>query len=86
MKIAFVCDWLTGMRGDERCLEATCELYPDADIFTLVHIPGSVSKTIESHKIYASYIPQLPGNTKDFRQYLLFFPHAIRQFDLSGYD
>jgi glycosyltransferase involved in cell wall biosynthesis len=86
MKIAFVCDWLTGMRGGERCLEAACELYPDADIFTLVHIHGNISKTIESHKIYTSYIQQIPGKTKDFRWYVPIFPHAIRQFDLSSYD
>ncbi len=86
MKIALVCDWLTGMRGGERCLEAVCELYPDADIFTLVHFPGSVSKTIESHKIHTSYIQRLPGNIKAFRRYLPIFPHAIQQFDLSGYD
>ena len=84
--MGLVCDWLTGMRGGERCLEAVCELYPDADIFTLVHIPGSVSKTIESHRIHTSYIQRLPGNIKTFRRYLPLFPHAIRQFDLTGYD
>jgi glycosyltransferase involved in cell wall biosynthesis len=86
VKIALVCDWLTGMRGGERCLEATCELYPDADIFTLVHIPGSVSKTIESHRIITSYIQDLPGKIEKFRKYLPLFPHAIGRFDLSGYD
>ena len=86
MKIALVCDWLTGMRGGERCLEAICELYPDADIFTLVYLPGSVSGTIESHKIQTSYIQRLPGNIKNFRRYLPLFPHAIQKFDLSGYD
>jgi len=85
VKIAFVCDWLTGMRGGERCLEAACELYPDADIFTLVHFPGSVSEKIESHKIRTSYIQNLPRKKK-FRRYLPLFPHAIQQFDLSGYD
>ena len=68
MKIAFVCDWLTGMRGGERCLEAVCELYPEADIFTLVHIPASISKTIESHEITTSYIQNLPGNIRHFRR------------------
>jgi len=85
VKIAFACDWLTGMRGGERCLEAACELYPDADIFTLVHFPGSVSEKIESHKIRTSYIQNLPRKKK-FRRYLPLFPHAIQQFDLSGYD
>ena len=31
MKIALVHDWLTGMRGGEKCLEVFCELYPDAE-------------------------------------------------------
>jgi len=86
MPIALICDWLTGMRGGERCLEAVCELYPDAEIFTLVHFPGSVSQTIESHKIHTSYIQQLPCDSKTFRRYLPLFPDAIQKFDLSGYD
>jgi glycosyltransferase involved in cell wall biosynthesis len=86
MKVAFVCDWLTGMRGGEKCLEAACELYPDADIFTLVHFPGAVSAKIESHKIVTSYIENLPGDIKKFRRYLLLFPHAIQKLDFSGYD
>ncbi|MEM2174796.1 MAG: glycosyltransferase family 4 protein, partial [Candidatus Micrarchaeia archaeon] len=48
MKIALVHDWLTGMRGGEKVLEAICEIFPDADLYTLVHIPGSVSKIIEN--------------------------------------
>ena len=39
MKIALICDWLTGMRGGKWCFEVVCELYPHADIFTLVHSP-----------------------------------------------
>jgi glycosyltransferase involved in cell wall biosynthesis len=84
--MAFVCDWLTAMRGGERCLDAICEIYPDADIFTLVHFKGSVSETIETHKIQTSYIQNLPGSAKNFRIYLPLFPHAIQKFDLSGYD
>ena len=42
-RVALVHDWLTGMRGGEKVLEALCELYPDADLFTLVHRRGSVS-------------------------------------------
>ena len=48
MKVALVHDWLTGMRGGERCLEAFCELFPDADLFTLLHLPGSVAP-VNSH-------------------------------------
>ncbi|MBN1788443.1 MAG: glycosyltransferase [Sedimentisphaerales bacterium] len=86
IRLAIVCDWLTGMRGGERCLEAACQLYPKADIFTLVHVPGSVSKQIESHNIYTSYIQKLPGQIDNFRRYLPLFPNAIKKFDLSDYD
>ena len=30
MRIALVHDWLTGMRGGEKVLEAFCELFPEA--------------------------------------------------------
>ncbi len=86
MRVALICDWLTAMRGGERCLQAICEIYPGADIFALVHHRGSVSKIIESHNIYTSYIQRLPGNGKLFRFYLPFFAHSMRRFDLSGYD
>ena len=39
MKVAIVHDWLTGMRGGEKVLEAICELYPDATLHTLVRDP-----------------------------------------------
>jgi glycosyltransferase involved in cell wall biosynthesis len=86
LKIAFICDWLTAMRGGERCLEAMCEIYADADIFTLVHFQGAVSKTIETHRIQTSYVQRLPGSTKNFRIYLPFFLHAIQKIYQSGYD
>ena len=36
MNVALVHDWLTGMRGGEKVLEALCERYPHAEIFTLL--------------------------------------------------
>lgn len=86
MKIALVHDWLTGMRGGEKVLEAICEIFPDADLYTLVHIPGSVSKIIENRKICTSFIQKLPDVEKNYRYYLPLMPAAISQFDLSGYD
>ena len=41
MRVALVHDWLTGLRGGERVLEQLCQLYPEADIFTLLYVPGS---------------------------------------------
>ena len=46
IRVALVHDWLTGYRGGERVLAALCELYPQAEIFTLVHVPGSSGAAI----------------------------------------
>jgi glycosyltransferase involved in cell wall biosynthesis len=86
LKIALVHDWLTGMRGGERCLEAISELFPDAPIYTLLHVPGAVSSTIEKHPIKTSFIQRLPGAGRAYRYYLPLFPRAVESFDLSGYD
>ena len=58
MKVALVHDWLTGLRGGERVLEQLCLLYPDAEIFTLVHVPGSCGEIIESRPIRTSFLDQ----------------------------
>ncbi len=86
MKVAIVHDWLTGMRGGEKCLEVFCRLYPEADLFTLLHIPGSVSPVIENRKIYTSFLQSLPGVRTHYRYYLPLMPWAVEQFQLQGYD
>jgi glycosyltransferase involved in cell wall biosynthesis len=86
VRVALVHDWLTGMRGGERVLEALCELYPTADIFTLLHRRGSVSPAIERHRIETSFVQWLPYAATRYRRYLPLFPAAVEQFDLDPYD
>jgi glycosyltransferase involved in cell wall biosynthesis len=86
VKVALVHDWLTGMRGGERCLEVFCEIFPGADLFTLVHRRGAVSPTIERASIHTSWLQSLPLATVYYRHLLPFFPLAIRQFQLTDYD
>ena len=86
MKVALVHDWLTGMRGGEKCLEVFCQLYPDADLYTLVYEPDRVSLAIRRMNVKASWIDRLPGARKHFRYLLPFFPQAIESFELSDYD
>lgn len=86
MKVAIIHDWLTGMRGGEKCLEVFCELFPEADLYTLLHIKGAMSETIEQMEIKTSFIQKLPLVRKKYRSYLPLFPIAIEQFDLREYD
>src|SRR4051812_38424826 len=85
-RVAIIHDWLTGMRGGEKVLDAICELYPEATIYTLVHVKGSVSPRIESHRIHHSAVQRLPMAARLYRQYLPLFPIAIEAFDLDSYD
>lgn len=86
MKVAIVHDWLTGMRGGEKVLEALCELYPDAPVYTLLHFPGNVSRTIESHAIHTSFLQNAPAVNRYYRHYLPLFPTAIEAFRFDEYD
>lgn len=86
MRTAVVHDWLNGMRGGEKVLEAILEVVPDPTIFTLFHVPGSVSKTIERYPIRVSPLNRLPFARTRYRHYLPFFPAAVEAFDLSGFD
>jgi glycosyltransferase involved in cell wall biosynthesis len=86
MKVALVHDWLTGMRGGEKCLEVFCEIFPDADLYTLVYDPDAVSLTIKRMNVKSSWIDRLPGKQRYFRYLLPLFPRAIESFELGDYD
>ena len=88
MKIAIVHDWLVTNAGAEKVLKAILEIYPDADIFSLVDFLNSKDREIVLQGKHAktSFIQKLPFAKKHFRNYLPLFPKAIESFDLSNYD
>jgi glycosyltransferase involved in cell wall biosynthesis len=86
VRVALIHDWLTGMRGGERALLAFCELFPEADLFTLVRVPGATDPIIERRRVRTSPIQYLPFASRLYRHYLPFFPIAVEQFDLDSYD
>jgi glycosyltransferase involved in cell wall biosynthesis len=86
MRIALVHDWLTGMRGGEKVLEALCEIYPEADIYTLLYIKENISPAIKNHRIYTSFIARLPQANTKYRYYLPLMPLAVERFNLKEYD
>ncbi len=86
MRVALIHDWLTGMRGGERALLVFCELFPEADLFTLVRVPGATDPIIERRRVRTSPIQYLPFASRLYRHYLPLFPIAVEQFDLDSYD
>jgi glycosyltransferase involved in cell wall biosynthesis len=86
MRVALIHDWLTGMRGGEKCLEIFCELFSEATLFTLLHKRGSLAPAIESMNIRTSFVRRFPKAETWYRNYLPFFPAAIEDFDLREFD
>ena len=86
MKVAFVHDWLNGMRGGEKVLEALLDLWPDADIHTLFYEPEKISPKIRERRVHVSALQKLPLARTHYRHLLPLFPLAIRAFDLRRYD
>jgi glycosyltransferase involved in cell wall biosynthesis len=86
LKVALIHDWLTGMRGGEKALETLCEMFPDAPLWTLVHVPGSVSESIEARTIHTSFLQHLPFAKTKYRHYLPLFPLAAEMTQVSAED
>jgi len=86
MEVALVHDWLMGIGGAEKVLEALTKLFP-SHLHTLIKDPKQLKGThFEGMKVKTSFIQKLPFAKKKYRSYLPFFPLAIEQFDLSSYD
>jgi glycosyltransferase involved in cell wall biosynthesis len=86
VRVALVHDWLTGMRGGEKVLEVFAEIFPGADLFTLVHVPGSVSRVIEERPIHVSPLNGLPGIARHYRKFLPLFPSLIERMRVGAFD
>jgi glycosyltransferase involved in cell wall biosynthesis len=86
IKVALVHDWLTGMRGGEYVLEAIAELFPRADLFTLLYIPGKISPVLTTLKRHTSLLSKVPQIEKRYRSFLPVMPCLIEKFDLQGFD
>ena len=87
LRVAVVHDWLTGMRGGEKVLEAILEIVPQAEIFTLFHLEGSVSgEIVEGRTIHTSRLQRLARTVSDYRRLLPLFPRAAESWSFEQFD
>src|SRR5262245_35669600 len=84
-EIALVHHWLVTMRGGEQTFEAIAELFPSADVFTLVCDRTAISEFLNTRNIQSSVLQRFPKARQWYRYYLPFFPFATQRLDLSGY-
>lgn len=87
MKVAIVQEWLVTVGGSDKVVKAILDVFPNADIYTLVAKKDVCDELgIPWEKVHTSFIQKMPLGTKKHRAYLPLFPFAIEQFDLRGYD
>jgi glycosyltransferase involved in cell wall biosynthesis len=85
-RVVLVHDWLTGMRGGEKCLEVLCRRWPHADLFSLLHRRGSVGDAIERLQPRTSFLNLLPENHRYYRYLLPLMPAAVTSWRLPPCD
>jgi glycosyltransferase involved in cell wall biosynthesis len=85
-RVVLVHDWLTGMRGGEKCLEVVCRRWPHAHLFTLLHRRGSVSPVIERLRPRTSFLNLLPESHRYYRYLLPLMPAAAASWRLPPCD
>lgn len=86
LKVAIFYDWLNQWGGAEKVLLSILKIYPQSDIYTLVHDPKKTKWLPPSHKIFTSFINKLPCSKNNPIFYAPFYALALEQFDFSQYD
>jgi glycosyltransferase involved in cell wall biosynthesis len=86
LRVALVHDWLTGMRGGEKCLEVLCQAFPDATVHTLIHRKGALSPAIEAMAIRTSPLQRIPGVFDHYRKLLPVMPLAAQSWRTGSVD
>src|SRR6185369_7600899 len=88
MKVALVHDQINDYGGAERVLEALCEMYPDAPIYTAFYRKNSIAwQHFKKRKIIPSWAHYLPFFATKLHSPLRFLaPWIWGSFDFSKYD
>lgn len=86
MRVAIVHYWLVHMRGGEKVVEALCELFPNADLYTHAYDRSAMSDTIRRHRVRTTFVGRLPGAIRHYEKYLPLMPFALEALDLDAYD
>jgi glycosyltransferase involved in cell wall biosynthesis len=86
LRVAIVHYWFVGRAGGERVVEALAEVFPQADLFSLVADRSTLAPILQNRKLQTSFLQRVPGAKRFHRHFLFLQPLALEQFDLSGYD
>ena len=87
LKVAIVHEWFVNYAGSEKVVEQMIEVFPDADLFSIVDfLPDAQRGYLKSKKPKTTFIQKLPFAKTRFRNYFPLFPLAVESHNLNGYD
>lgn len=88
MKVAIVCDWLTGTGGAERVVLELHKLYPDAPIYTSQYNKDPKAwhgeDWFKNADVRTGWLQKIPNNLRKFLPALR--AYYFSRLDLTGYD
>lgn len=83
LKVAIVCDWLTGIGGAERVVLELHKLFPDAPIYTSQYDPAKID-WFRNAEVRTTWLQRLPKGLKKFLPVLRAW--TFSRLDLRAYD
>lgn len=89
MKVAIVHDYIKEYGGAERVLEALREVFPDAQVYTLIYLPsflGPHRERFKNLKIHTSFLQYIPFKSKLISPIRIIAPLVFKTFDFSKFD
>jgi glycosyltransferase involved in cell wall biosynthesis len=86
LRVAIVHYWFVRNGGGERVVEALAEMFPQADLFCLFAEPTTMTPRLRTHRLTTSFLQQVPGSRRWYKQLLPLHPLAVEQLNVSDYD
>lgn len=83
MKVAIVCDWLTGIGGAERIVLELHRMFPEAPIYTSQYDPSALD-WFKNADVRTGWLQKFPIRLRKFLP--VFRAHYFSHLDLSSYD
>ncbi|HBS3601213.1 glycosyltransferase family 4 protein, partial [Klebsiella pneumoniae] len=85
--IGVVADWLVTYAGAERVLSEMFDIFPDAELYSIVDfLSDEAREYFHNKKAKTTFIQNLPFAKSKYQNYLPLMPLAIEQLDVSGHD
>lgn len=82
--IGIIADWLVTYAGSEKVIKEFIEIYPDAELYSVVDFLSDKDRELfKGKKAKTTYIQKFPKAKTKYQKYLPLMPMAIEQLDVS---